>query len=131
LEKVRLPYNLPSFSIAAALAAMQNSQLLLESISPTLDERDKLIEVLSSHPALQVTKSAANFVFLRIQANNPDTQNATVKNLHQKLKMNGTLVREISGGLRITIGTSEENARTINRMQAALAETARSPTPHS
>jgi histidinol-phosphate aminotransferase len=121
LEKVRLPYNLPSFSIAAALAAMQNSQLLLEAISPTLDERDKLIKVLSQHPALQVTKSAANFIFLRLEANNSDTQNSTLKSLHQKLKTNGTLVRQISGGLRITIGTSDENTRTLNRIQAALA----------
>ncbi|KZL51117.1 histidinol-phosphate aminotransferase [Nodularia spumigena CENA596] len=121
LEKVRLPYNLPSFSIAAALAAMQNSQLLLEAISPTLDERDKLIKVLSQHPALQVTKSAANFIFLRLEANNSDTQNSTLKSLHQRLKTNGTLVRQISGGLRITIGTSDENTRTLNRIQAALA----------
>ena len=121
LEKVRLPYNLPSFSIAAALAAMQNSQLLLEAISPTLDERDKLIKVLSQHPALQVTKSAANFIFLRLEANNSDTQNSTLKSLHQKLKTNGTLVRQISGGLRITIGTSDEDTRTLNRIQAALA----------
>ncbi len=121
LEKVRLPYNLPSFSIAAALAAMQNSQLLLAAIPPTLDERDKLIELLSPHPALQVSKSAANFIFLRLQANSSDPQNATLKTLHQTLKANGTLVREISGGLRITIGTSDENARTISRIQAALA----------
>ncbi|HYW18738.1 MAG TPA: histidinol-phosphate transaminase [Nodularia sp. (in: cyanobacteria)] len=120
LEKVRLPYNLPSFSIAAALSAMQNSQLLLQTISPTLDERDKLSEILSQHPALQVTKSAANFIFLRLQANNSDTENLTLKTLHQKLKNSGTLVREISGGLRITIGTSEENTRTINRIQTAL-----------
>lgn len=116
LEKVRLPYNLPSFSIAAALIAMENSQLLLQSISQTLDQRNKLIEILSQNPALQITKSDANFIFLRLIANNLDT-----KTLHQKLKNSGTLVREISGGLRITIGTPEENTRTCNRIQTALA----------
>jgi histidinol-phosphate aminotransferase len=121
LEKVRLPYNLPSFSIAAALTAMQNSQLLLESIPPTLNERAKLIEALSEYPALQVTQSTANFIFLRLQPNGSDTQNATLNNFHQKLRSSGTLVRQISGGLRITIGTAEENARTLNRIQAALA----------
>ncbi|MCG6136420.1 MAG: histidinol-phosphate transaminase [Nostoc sp. LLA-1] len=121
LEKVRLPYNLPTFSIAAALTAMQNSQLLLESIPPTLNERAKLIEALSEYPALQVTQSAANFIFLRLKPNGADTQNATLNNLHQKLKISGTLVRQISGGLRITIGTAQENARTLNRIKAALA----------
>ncbi|MEA5582167.1 histidinol-phosphate transaminase [Nodularia harveyana UHCC-0300] len=122
LEKVRLPYNLPSFSIAAALTAMQNHQLLLESISTTLDQRDKLREILSQHPALQITKSDANFLFLRLSANNSDIENnTTIKTLHQQLKTSGTLVREISGGLRITIGTSAENTRTCNRIQSALA----------
>jgi len=121
LEKVRLPYNLPSFSIAGALAAMENKQLLLESISSTLDERDKLIKLLSQHPRLQITKSAANFIFLRLPGNNPENQNQQLTTLHQKLKTSGTLVRQISGGLRITIGSPEENTRTLERIQASLA----------
>jgi histidinol-phosphate aminotransferase len=121
LEKVRLPYNLPSFSIAAALAAMQNSQMLLESIPQTLNERNKLIEALLEYPAFQVTQSNANFIFLRLQPKNSDTQKANLNHLHQQLKNSGTLVRQISGGLRITIGTPEENSRTLKRIQAACA----------
>jgi histidinol-phosphate aminotransferase len=123
LEKVRLPYNLPSFSIAGALTAMQNSQMLLQSIPPTLAERDKLTAILSQHPALQISKSDANFIFLRLATNQSDTENhSTLKTLHQKLKTAGTLVREISGGLRITIGTPEENSHTLNRIQTALTD---------
>ncbi|MDJ0736199.1 MAG: histidinol-phosphate transaminase [Nostocaceae cyanobacterium] len=121
LEKVRLPYNLPSFSIAAALIALEGRQLLLESIPQTLAQRAKLIETLSQNPALQVWDSAANFIFVRLQANSCDSQDANLKNLHQKLKENGTLVREINGGLRITVGTPEENTRTLQRIQATLA----------
>jgi histidinol-phosphate aminotransferase len=121
LEKVRLPYNLPSFSIAAATFALQNRQLLLESISQTLAERDKLIQFLSQQPALQVTDSAANFIYLRLKQHGSDPQDAALKSLHHKLKISGTLVRLLNEGLRITIGTTEENARTWNRIQAALA----------
>ncbi|MBE9004618.1 histidinol-phosphate transaminase [Fortiea sp. LEGE XX443] len=121
LEKVRLPYNLPSFSLAAALVALQNRQLLLSSILQTLNERDKLIAVLSQHPGLQVTESAANFVYLRLKPNGSYRQDATLQNLHQQLKNSGTLVRLLKGGLRITIGTSEENTRTLARLQAAMA----------
>ncbi|MEH1923791.1 histidinol-phosphate transaminase [Nostoc sp.] len=120
LEKVRLPYNLPSFSIAAALVALQNRTLLLESISQTLSERAKLIEILSQQPELQITPSAANFIYLRLQANSFSSQDTALKTFHQKLRTLGTLVRHISGGLRITVGTTEENARTINRVQAVL-----------
>ena len=116
LEKVRLPYNLPSFSIAAALIALQNRQLLLESIPQTLTERAKLIHALSQNPAFHVTQSAANFIFLRLKPNLRHSQDAALKNLHSYLKASGTLVREISGGLRITVGTTEENVRTLNRL---------------
>ncbi|BAY25736.1 aminotransferase class I and II [Calothrix sp. NIES-2100] len=120
LEKVRLPYNLPSFSIAAALVALQNRQLLLASISQTLTEREKLIQALSQYPALQVTASAANFIYLRVAPNSSIPQNTALQNLHQKLRQSGTLVRLLPQGLRITIGTHEENARTLNRLQAAV-----------
>ncbi|MDF5739610.1 MULTISPECIES: histidinol-phosphate transaminase [unclassified Nostoc] len=121
LEKVRLPYNLPSFSIAATLVALQNRTLLLESIPQTLSERAKLIEILSQQPELQITVSAANFIYLRLKPNGFNSQDAVLKTFHQKLRTLGTLVRHISGGLRITVGTIEENARTLNRVQAALA----------
>ncbi|AKG22305.1 histidinol-phosphate transaminase [Calothrix sp. 336/3] len=115
LEKVRLPYNLPSFSLAAAIAAMQNRQLLLASISETLTERDKMIAHLSANPSFQVWDSTTNFIFLR-----PVTGDASsLKQLHQQLKAQGTLVREINQGLRITIGTPAENSRTLERLQAA------------
>ena len=117
LEKVRLPYNLPSFSIEAALIALQNRNLLLESIPQTLTERAKLIQALSQNSAFQVTQSAANFIFLRLKPNLPHSKDAAfIKNIHQKLKASGTLVREISGGLRITVGTPEENIRTLNNL---------------
>ena len=116
LEKVRLPYNLPSFSIAAALISLQNRKLLLESIPQTLTERAKLIDALSQNPAFQVTQSAANFIFLRLKPNGAHPKDAALKNLHSYLKASGTLVREISGGLRITVGTTEENVRTLNRL---------------
>ncbi|MEH2046581.1 histidinol-phosphate transaminase [Nostoc sp.] len=121
LEKVRLPYNLPSFSIAAALVALQNRTLLLQSISQTLSERAKLIEILSQQPELQITPSTANFIYLRLKPNGFNSQEVALKTFHQKLRTLGTIVRHISGGLRITVGTIEENARTVNRVKAALA----------
>ncbi|MEH2330422.1 histidinol-phosphate transaminase [Nostoc sp.] len=121
LEKVRLPYNLPSFSIAAALVGLQNRTLLLESIPQTLSERTKLIEILSQQPELQITPSAANFIYLRLKPNHFNSQEPALKTFHHKLRTLGTLVRCISGGLRITVGTIEENARTVNRVKAALA----------
>lgn len=116
LEKIRLPYNLPTFSQAAAIVALQNRQLLLELIPDLLEQRDLVYQTLIQHPALQVYDSAANFIFIKIK----DGDKNLLTKLWQQLQASGTLVRQTSNGLRITIGSSEENLRTLNRIQAAL-----------
>jgi histidinol-phosphate aminotransferase len=120
LEKVRLPYNLPSFSIAAGLMVLKNRQLL-DSMEETLNERAKLFEALSQNPELQVWNSAANFIFLRPKPRNSDKKEFYLKNLTQKLRISGTLVREINHGLRITIGNPSENIRTLKSLETILA----------
>lgn len=119
LEKVRLPYNLPSFSIAAALIAVQNRSLLLESVSQTLSERSKLLENLSKYSQLQISESAANFIFLRLKVQDEKQRVNDLKNLHKELKDSGTLVRLTGGGLRITVGSPSENVRTLDRFEKA------------
>lgn len=119
LEKIRLPYNLPSFSIAAALIAVQNRSLLLESVSQTLSERSKLLENLSQYSQLKISESAANFIFLRLKAQDEKQRVNALKNLHKELKDSGTLVRLTGGGLRITVGSPSENARTLDRFEKA------------
>ncbi|MCE2717293.1 MAG: histidinol-phosphate transaminase [Dolichospermum sp.] len=121
LEKVRLPYNLPSFSIASALMALENRQLLLQLIPQTLNERTKLITALSTHSILEITPSRTNFIYLRVKPGYQDAENHVLTNLNQKLRIQGTLIRLLPNGLRITIGTPAENNRTIERIQAALS----------
>lgn len=119
LEKVRLPYNLPSFSQAAALFAMNCRQELLASIPQILAEREQLIKNLSGHPALKIWPSAANFIYLRL-APTITEQPVKLTTLTQQLKFQGTLIRQISGGLRITVGNPEENQRSIQRLKTTL-----------
>jgi len=120
LEKVRLPYNLPSFSITAALMALENRQLLLESIPQTLSERTKMITALSSHPNLEITPSTTNFIYLRVKTDDSHSLDTFLTKINQKLRSQGTLIRLLPSGLRITIGTPAENTRTLERIQAAL-----------
>lgn len=122
LEKVRLPYNLPSFSLASALVALQNRQLLLSSIPQTLSERSKLMTALSPHPALEITDSDTNFIYLRLKPKTSQPVNEALKMINQTLTNEGTLIRSLPGGLRITLGTPEENSRTLTRLKTALAK---------
>jgi len=124
LEKVRLPYNLPATTQAATLWALTHRQTLLSVIPTLLAERETLAQLLFTHPALQVYPSAANFLFVRLQPTVAKTWNlseeAALDKLFQTLKDQGTLIRKISGGLRITVGSQVENQRTIARLQTLL-----------
>jgi histidinol-phosphate aminotransferase len=121
LEKIRLPYNLPSFSQAAAELALAHRQTLLASIPEILSQRDQLLADLSKHPALQVWPSNANFIYLRLAAPEKNSNPDLLSQLTQEMKSMGTLIRHTGGGLRITVGSSAENARTLQRLQTVLA----------
>jgi len=122
LEKIRLPYNLPSFSIITALTALQNRNFLLSSIPQTLSQRDSLIEALSSHTMLDIKASTTNFIYLRVRTNCDRPQDVVLNHLHQSLKQQGSLVRLLPSGIRITVGTPVENFRTIERMKIAISQ---------
>lgn len=118
LEKVRLPYNLPSFTQTAALLALNNRQDLLTVIPEILAERTNLINVLTENKQLKIWRSDANFIYIRLT----DEQNSdqALKQIMQQLKTKGTLVRHTGGGLRITVGRPEENQRTVERLFSIL-----------
>ncbi|OLP17157.1 histidinol-phosphate aminotransferase [Leptolyngbya sp. 'hensonii'] len=122
LEKIRLPYNLPSMTQVAALLALNHRQQLLTAIPLIRRERDQLLEHLAQELGLQVWPSQANFIFVRPRLTVPDPGRSTALSqaIRDQLKARGTLVRQISGGLRITIGSPEENQRTLLHLREVL-----------
>jgi histidinol-phosphate aminotransferase len=118
LEKIRLPYNLPSFCQVAAELALAQRQLLLAVIPEIISERGKLIAALTQHQKLQIWPSAANFVYLRVKAGEGEAPQQEHQQIMQHLKERGTLIRHTGGGLRITVGSPEENQRTVDRIAA-------------
>ncbi|NJN73411.1 MAG: histidinol-phosphate transaminase [Limnothrix sp. RL_2_0] len=114
LEKVRLPYNLPSFSQQAALLALKHAEILLSTIPEAQQERQSLLENLRQLPMVQVWNSDANFLYARLR---PSTkpQEPQLAQLVTDLKAQGTLIRHTGGGLRISVGTPAENQRTLIR----------------
>jgi histidinol-phosphate aminotransferase len=118
LEQVRLPYNLPSISLAAAQLVLAHCQSLLSTISETIEERDRLFQSLSEIGKLKVWQSDANFIYARIVGvNNPDL---AMTELVENLKQQGTSIRYTGGGLRISIGSPAENDRTGLRINQLL-----------
>ena len=113
LEKVRLPYNVPSFSQLAAKVALQQRQLLLPLVRQTIEERERIYQILQQSDRFKVWQSQANFLYLRPHSDNSE---AAMEKIFKHLKQQGTLIRYTGGGLRITIGTPEENNRTVERL---------------
>jgi histidinol-phosphate aminotransferase len=102
LEKVRLPYNLPTLSAHAALLALEHRQELLGDIPQLLQERDRLYAAWQAwSPAqIQIWPSTANFLYLRTSHD---------RALQEFLQQRNIWVRRTGGGLRITVGTAPEN----------------------
>lgn len=118
LEKIRLPYNLPSFSQAAALTALQHHQELLAPVSQIISDRQTLLHHLHQQPALRVWQSQANFIYLRL-AESQDQEQALTQ-IRQGMQEQGTMIRQTGGGLRITVGSTAENQRTLDRLLKTL-----------
>lgn len=116
LEKVRLPYNLPSFSQASAKVALQQRQLLLPLVDKTIAERERIYPILQANDTFRVWQSQANFIYLRLKNIASDRHESALTEITKSLKAKGTLIRHTGGGLRITIGTPEENERTVERL---------------
>ncbi|HIK16519.1 MAG TPA: histidinol-phosphate transaminase [Leptolyngbyaceae cyanobacterium M33_DOE_097] len=121
LEKVRLPYNVPSFTQIAALTCLAHQQELLTVIPTILQERDRLLQALQTIPQLQVWQSDANFIFVRLKPEANPNPDAMLTAVQQQLKGQGTLIRHVSQGLRLTVGTPDETTRLIERLTAAIA----------
>ncbi len=117
LEKVRLPYNLPSLTQAAAQLALAHRQELLAVVPEIQQQRRELAEAIAQHTPLHLWPSDANFLYGRPPVPPGQSTEAELERWFHRLRAQGSLVRHTGGGLRITIGTPAENQRTLAHMQ--------------
>ena len=108
LDKVALPFLVNGLAQAAVLASLQpdaSAELKLR-VDEVVRERTRVTDLLTN-AGWPVTPSQANFVWLPIK-----TQAGP---LFQALEAKGIVTRPFEGeGLRITIGTPEENNQLVN-----------------
>ncbi|PSR16600.1 histidinol-phosphate aminotransferase [filamentous cyanobacterium CCP3] len=117
LEKVRLPYNLPSLTQAAAQLALAHRQELLAVVPEIQQQRRELASAIAQHTPLRLWPSDANFLYGRSPVQPGHLIKTELERWFNRLRVQGTLVRHTGGGLRITIGTPEENQRTLAHLQ--------------
>jgi len=115
LDKVRPPYNVSVLTQAAALFMLEKLDVLEEQAARIRSERTSLGRELKALKGVTVFPSEANFFLIRV----PDAvrtdealkrRNVLVKNLHPG----------IANGLRITVGTPDENRILLAALKQAL-----------
>ncbi len=112
LDKTLVPFAVNGVAQAAAIAAVGAIDEIRDRVSDILDERARVVSVLRT-VGWQLPEPQANFVYLPLGER---TDEVCVE-----LERRGVVARPFSAeGLRITIGTAEEN----DRFLSALGEVA-------
>jgi histidinol-phosphate aminotransferase len=112
IDKLLLPFTNNQLAQTAAMAAIAAADEIRPQIDQLMAERSRLVEALSSE-GWKLPDAQANFVFL-------PTGDATDE-IYVSLEKQGVVTRPFPGqGIRVTIGTREEN----DRFLTALAESA-------
>jgi len=115
LRKVRLPYHLDAMTQEAGLLACELAEEVTAHVPAVVAERERLRERLAGL-GIEVFDSVANFLLIRTE----------VPDLFERLLERGVLVRDFSaaprlqGCVRVTVGTTEENALFVAALQACL-----------
>lgn len=111
LWKIKQPYNVNQAALVAALASLQDTAHLPQSIARILAARDELVAGLHALPWLHCYPTEANFVLCRVMAGDAAAVQHT-------LRQQGILVRyyrkpELQDCIRISVGTPEQHARLL------------------
>ena len=115
IRKVKLPYSLNIVSETAAVVALENKERRDANIRTILAERVRVARAMRAIKSIEVFPSFANFIAFR-----------TSTPLFESLYGRGVLIRDISryhgltGCLRVSIGTPEENDRFLEALKESL-----------
>jgi len=115
LDAVRLPWNMPAFSQAAAEVLLENAASFDGNVSRIKEERARLFAGLQKM-GVAVFPSEANFLLMRVPRADA---------VFDGLLSRGVLVRpfsspELAGCLRVTVGTREENEAFLDALKGCL-----------
>lgn len=110
LNITRLPFNTTMVSQIAAVTALEDQDFITYCVG----ENRKGLEQYSSFcekNGVQYFASQANFIFLMVEES---------REISEKLQSKGFLIRSFPEGIRITIGSAEDNAELINILKSII-----------
>jgi histidinol-phosphate aminotransferase len=118
MNKLKLPYNVSELTQRYALERLREPERMEREVRSLRSERERLVVDLQSLPGVErIFPSGGNFLLVKI---------ADPRSVFKRLQSKGIIVRDRSnergceGCLRITVGTSEENAALCNALREVL-----------
>ncbi len=119
MEKVRLPFNVSSFSQKVAVELLKTAREYIEyAVNTVIEERERLFKEMSLIEGVIPFKSKANFILFKT----PYDANL----IHKKLIEEDVLIRDVSympmldRCLRVTVGTPEENDIFLEKLNKVM-----------
>ena len=115
LRKANIPYNVNLFTELAARTLLDEEAWMQNHVGLLIEERNRVFEAMKQIPGIHAFPSDANFILFEVDE---------AKKVLKALQSKGVLIRDMTSypklekGLRVTIGTPEEN----NLFLAALKE---------
>ncbi|TVV42200.1 histidinol-phosphate transaminase [Thalassolituus sp. C2-1] len=119
LNRVRPPFNVDSFALAAAAAALSDDDYVAQSVAANKAGMQQLTAAFEAL-GLSYIPSVGNFIAFRV----PEAMGAM--DVYKQLLAKGVIVRPVANYempqyLRVSIGTQAENATFINALTAVLS----------
>jgi histidinol-phosphate aminotransferase len=117
--RVRLPYNVNTFSQVAARIILSRDEFVRRQVEILVAERERLFRELQSRAGIHPFPSEANFILFRAPK---------AETIFEGLRSRGILVRSFDGSgplrdhLRVTVGKPEENDLFLEAMDALIEE---------
>jgi histidinol-phosphate aminotransferase len=124
LWRAKQPYNVSAAASAAAIASLQEADILDANAQKIILERQRLVKQLRAFPWLEVYPSQANFLLCKVSG-----QDAA--ELKDRLALQGILLRHfnkpgLQDHIRISIGRPQDSARLVEALHALSLGDARS-----
>jgi histidinol-phosphate aminotransferase len=115
MNKIKAPYNVGDLSQSLIMQALENKKQVIAMVKLLKEERRKLVKELPKYSFIKaIVPSEANFLLVKTDS---------ADKLYDYLIKNNVVVRNRSklplceGGLRITVGTPEENKKLLSLLK--------------
>ncbi len=124
IDKIRLPYNINVLTQISTEFVLDNIGVLEQQAKLIRDERELLVEKMSTISGLQVFPSQANFILFRVLS---EANNVSVNDVFESIRQSGVLIKNMKADtgllkdcLRVTVGTPEENKAFVAALISAM-----------